>query len=84
MHEISEIMQTNGPSQSARPERTRRGPRFSLASGSTPLDGFTIKRGVGIGGFGEVYYAISDAGKEVALKRIQAIWTSSYEAFGSA
>lgn len=45
--------------------------RFSLASGSRPLDGFTIRRGVGIGGFGEVYYATSDAGKDVALKRIQ-------------
>jgi hypothetical protein len=45
--------------------------RFSLASGSTPLDGYTIKRGIGIGGFGEVYYAISDGGKDVALKRIQ-------------
>lgn len=45
--------------------------RFSLPSGSRPLDGYTIRRGVGIGGFGEVYYATSDAGKEVALKKIQ-------------
>lgn len=45
--------------------------RFTYASGSTPLTGFTIKRGIGMGGFGEVYYAVSDAGKEVALKRIQ-------------
>ncbi|WP_231756479.1 serine/threonine-protein kinase [Lignipirellula cremea] len=44
--------------------------KFSYATGSRPLDGFTIKRGVGIGGFGEVYFALSDAGKEVALKRI--------------
>jgi serine/threonine protein kinase len=35
------------------------------------LDGYTIKRGVGHGGFGEVYYATSDAGKEVALKLIR-------------
>ena len=35
------------------------------------MEGYTIKRGVGIGGFGEVYFATSDAGKEVALKRIQ-------------
>lgn len=45
--------------------------KFTFASGSRPLDGFTIKRGIGIGGFGEVYFAISDAGKEVALKHIQ-------------
>jgi hypothetical protein len=30
-----------------------------------------IKRGVGSGGFGEVYYATSDAGKEVAIKLIR-------------
>ena len=47
------------------------GSKFTYASGSRPLDGYTIKRGVGIGGFGEVYFATSDAGKEVALKRIQ-------------
>jgi hypothetical protein len=35
------------------------------------LAGFTIKRGVGHGGFGEVYYAVSDAGKDVALKLIR-------------
>ncbi|TVQ01186.1 MAG: serine/threonine protein kinase [Planctomycetaceae bacterium] len=44
---------------------------FTLSSGVRVLDRFTIQRGVGIGGFGEVYFAISDAGKEVALKRIQ-------------
>ena len=47
------------------------GMRFAYATGSRPLDGFTIKRGIGVGGFGEVYFAVSDAGKEVALKRIQ-------------
>ncbi len=45
--------------------------KFVYATGARPLDGYTIKRGVGIGGFGEVYFATSDAGKEVALKRIQ-------------
>ena len=45
--------------------------RFSYPSGSRPLEGYTIKRGVGRGGFGEVYYAASDAGKEVALKLIR-------------
>lgn len=44
--------------------------RYSLGSGDRPLDGYTIKRAVGRGGFGEVYYATSDAGKEVALKLI--------------
>jgi len=45
--------------------------RFTYASGDRPLAGYTIKRGIGVGGFGEVYFAINDAGKEVALKRIQ-------------
>lgn len=45
--------------------------RFTYGSGSRPLDGYTIKRGVGRGGFGEVYYAVSDAGKDVALKLIR-------------
>ncbi|MBN2021504.1 MAG: serine/threonine protein kinase [Pirellulales bacterium] len=45
--------------------------RFAFAGGSRPLEGYTIKRGVGHGGFGEVYYATSDAGKEVALKLIR-------------
>lgn len=44
--------------------------KFTYRSGQRPLDGFTIKRGVGQGGFGEVYFAVSDAGKEVALKRL--------------
>ena len=45
--------------------------RFFYASGAKPLAGYTIKRGVGQGGFGEIYYAVSDAGKEVALKLIR-------------
>jgi hypothetical protein len=45
--------------------------RFLHPSGSRPLAGYTIKRGVGSGGFGEIYYALSDAGKEVALKLIR-------------
>ncbi|WP_237607153.1 serine/threonine protein kinase [Roseimaritima sediminicola] len=44
---------------------------FTYASGTSPLDRYTIRRGVGMGGFGEVYFAVSQAGKEVALKRIQ-------------
>src|SRR3954452_23873947 len=45
--------------------------RFSYSSGQRPLDGYTIKRGIGRGGFGEVYYALSDGGKEVALKLVR-------------
>ncbi len=45
--------------------------KFTYASGSRPLDGYTIKRGIGQGGFGEVYYATSDGGKEVALKLVR-------------
>lgn len=45
--------------------------KFAYATGSRPLDGYTVKRGVGVGGFGEVYFATTDAGKEVALKRVQ-------------
>ncbi len=45
--------------------------KFAYGNGDKPLEGFTIKRGVGAGGFGEVYFAINDAGKEVALKQIQ-------------
>jgi hypothetical protein len=45
--------------------------RFTYSSGQRPLDGFTLKRGVGRGGFGEVYFAVSDGGKEVALKLLR-------------
>src|SRR6267154_4100886 len=44
--------------------------KFTYSSGQRPLDGYTIKRGIGRGGFGEVYYGVSDGGKEVALKLI--------------
>jgi hypothetical protein len=42
--------------------------RFTYRWGQRPLEGYTIKRGLGQGGFGEVYFAVSDGGKEVALK----------------
>ena len=45
--------------------------KFTYSSGQRPLDGFTLKRGVGRGGFGEVYFAVSDGGKEVALKLVR-------------
>ncbi|MCA9117471.1 MAG: serine/threonine protein kinase, partial [Planctomycetaceae bacterium] len=45
--------------------------KFTFTPGSRPLAGYTIKRAIDKGGFGEVYYAVSDAGKEVALKLLQ-------------
>ena len=42
--------------------------KFTFPPESSPLDGYTIKRAIHRGGFGEVYYALSNAGKEVALK----------------
>jgi len=48
--------------------------RFVYPSGSKPLSGYTIKRGIGRGGFGEVYYAVSDSGKDVALKLLCRNW----------
>jgi hypothetical protein len=51
--------------------RRNRGMKFTYRSGHRPLDGYTLKRGVGRGGFGEVYFAVSDGGKEVALKLVR-------------
>ncbi|RMG35175.1 MAG: serine/threonine protein kinase [Planctomycetota bacterium] len=45
--------------------------KYAFKPGDRPLEGYTIKRAIGRGGFGEVYYAVSDAGKEVALKLLQ-------------
>lgn len=45
--------------------------KFTYQSGQQPLPGYTIKRGIGLGGFGEVYFAVTDGGKEVALKWIR-------------
>ncbi len=44
---------------------------FTYAPGAKPLEGFTLRAGIGRGGFGEVYAATSDGGKEVALKLIR-------------
>lgn len=44
---------------------------YSYAPGSRVLASYIIKRGLGQGGFGEVYYAVSDAGKDVALKLVR-------------
>ncbi len=53
------------------PAPERPAAKFLYPGGSRPLEGYTIKRGIGHGGFGEIYYAVSDAGKEVALKLIR-------------
>lgn len=45
--------------------------KFTFAPEARPLSGYTIKRAIDRGGFGEVYYGISDSGKEVALKLLQ-------------
>lgn len=58
----------NPPDGSQPPGRSA---KFVYPSGSRPLAGYTIKRGIGQGGFGEIYYALSDAGKEVALKLVR-------------
>ena len=44
---------------------------YQYKQGDRPLDGYTIDYALGRGGFGEVYFAHSDAGREVALKAIQ-------------
>ena len=46
--------------------------KFTYKTGHKPLPDYTIKRGIGVGGFGEVYFAVTDGGKEVALKWIRA------------
>ena len=44
---------------------------YQYTHGDRPLDGYTIHYALGRGGFGEVYFAVSDAGREVALKAVQ-------------
>jgi TM2 domain-containing membrane protein YozV len=44
---------------------------YEYQHGDRPLEGYTIQRAAGRGGFGEVYYAVSDSGREVAIKAIQ-------------
>jgi hypothetical protein len=43
---------------------------YQYKHGDRPLEGYTIQRALGRGGFGEVYFAVSDAGRQVALKAI--------------
>lgn len=44
---------------------------YTFKHGDRPLENFTIQRAIGRGGFGEVYYAVSDGGREVALKYLK-------------
>jgi serine/threonine protein kinase len=44
---------------------------YRYKPGDRPIDGYSIQYALGRGGFGEVYFATSDAGREVALKVIQ-------------
>jgi hypothetical protein len=44
---------------------------YTYKHGDRPLDGVSIQRAVGRGGFGEVYYARTDSGKEIALKYLR-------------
>lgn len=44
---------------------------YTFKHGDRPIDGITIQRAVGRGGFGEVYYALTDSGKQVAAKYLR-------------
>ncbi len=44
---------------------------YTFKHGDRPLDGITVQRAVGRGGFGEVYYALTDSGKQVAVKYLR-------------
>jgi len=44
---------------------------YTYKYGDRPLDGITIQRAVGRGGFGEVYYAVADSGKQIAVKYLR-------------
>jgi len=44
---------------------------YTFKHGDRPIDGTTIQRAIGRGGFGEVYYALTDSGKQVAVKYLR-------------
>lgn len=48
--------------------------RFAYAASDRPLPGLAILRPVGRGASGEVYQAVSDSGKTLALKLLQRNW----------
>ena len=69
--QAKELASQESPAQQQAVQEQGKAMKFAYGNGDKPLEGFTIKRGVGSGGFGEVYFAVNDAGKEVALKQIQ-------------
>ena len=44
---------------------------YTFKHGDRPLEEITVQRAVGRGGFGEVYYALADSGKQLALKYLR-------------
>jgi hypothetical protein len=44
---------------------------YTFKHGDRPLEGITVQRAIGRGGFGEVYYAVTDSGKQLALKYLR-------------
>jgi len=84
MEPIGQTTMNLPPTQGPTTLRRRPAWRGSPIRGLQTPEGYTIKRGIGHGGFGEVYYATSDAGKEVALKLIAAASMSKFEASNSA
>ncbi|MCA9243611.1 MAG: serine/threonine protein kinase [Phycisphaerales bacterium] len=44
---------------------------YTFKYGDRPIDGVTVQRAVGRGGFGEVYFAVTDSGKQLALKYLR-------------
>lgn len=57
--------------------------KFTFGPDTRPLDGITIKRAIHRGGFGEVYYAVTDAGKEACSNFCTTIWKWSCGEFRS-
>ncbi len=44
---------------------------YTFKYGDRPIEGVTVQRAVGRGGFGEVYFAVTDSGKQLALKYLR-------------
>src|SRR5437016_14274666 len=67
---LSTSRESRSSSKAPQPSGGRDMLSFQYKHGDRPLEGFTIQRAAGRGGFGEVYYAVSDSGREVALKAV--------------
>src|SRR3954464_14139592 len=67
------MMRMGAPSDRVSDDAAAAGMRgYRYKHGDRPLEGYTVQRAAGRGAFGEVYYALSDSGREVALKVVQA------------